>query len=102
MPIRWQEAKAQADSFTHDVAAGIEAGQWREAPFAIDREKLATPEQLMLQLDDEDAALVAMRVPVTFLVCLAKLREEERLIASEPDRFARNTTPACELCTPSG
>jgi hypothetical protein len=43
----------------------------------------------MLQLDDEDAALVAMRVPVTFLVCLAKLREEERLIASEPDRFAR-------------
>ena len=55
------ETKAQADSFTHDVAASVDAGQWQAVPFAVDAQRTVTPEQLMLQLDDEDAALAAMR-----------------------------------------
>jgi hypothetical protein len=55
------EAKAQADSFTHDVIAGQEAGQFRGVAFAVDGAARETPEQALGRLDDEDAALAALR-----------------------------------------
>jgi hypothetical protein len=55
------EAQSQAESFTHDVVAGLDAGQWQDVPFAIDGQTMATPAHLLGQLDDEDAALAALR-----------------------------------------
>lgn len=54
------EAKAQADSFTHDVRASLEAGQYRDVAFGTG-ETPETIETALLRLDDEDAALARLR-----------------------------------------
>ena len=55
------EAKAQADSFTHDVAAAEQAGAFADASFATDNGEVLTPAQALARLDDDDAALAALR-----------------------------------------
>lgn len=55
------DVKAQAESFTHDVAAARDAGLYRDVTFETGAPAPETAEQALARLDDEDAALTAMR-----------------------------------------
>lgn len=58
---RSADIKAQADSFTHDVAALEESGAYRDVAFETGAALPETARQALLRLDEEDAALKALR-----------------------------------------
>ncbi len=55
------ETKAQADSFTHDVQAAQDMGQYTGIEFGLDAGSRETPQRALNRLDDDDAALAALR-----------------------------------------
>jgi hypothetical protein len=55
------EAKAQAEGLTHDVQAAVDAGRFADLHFSLGEGINETAASLLGKLDDDDAALAAIR-----------------------------------------
>jgi hypothetical protein len=55
------EAKAQAEGLTHDVQAAVDAGRFKDLHFSLGEGINETAASLLGKLDDDDAALAAIR-----------------------------------------